>query len=366
MSFQCSKCFEDFTTLNTLNKHLRKSCPCDFQCRLCVYKGDNRNGYYYHMRVRHPPNVATGSAETDQAAKPTVAPAKENPRARVRLPDDSTKSIVPIQDFDRETLSGMIRELSQLANKNDVDVDVDIHIRIHPKKKKLAEDAVKFFQTSDYAQSLKCLEGDINKTAVDMLDSFHGDPSRPQLHAIRLADNARKLVKMYSRPAPDEECSWLTFGPQPTLDTLSEHARALLTYGLERAASMLQYKFCVKEKSVCFCLHDDVLSKNLIVVDANEFGERDGGLLLRRLGYQPRLKVLVYDGELGDILVPGFGYTGKALELGQLINQKTDEVLRQIAELQFSEADISAFLERTRRPLTLTTAKTSQKVSEVD
>ena len=360
MSFKCPNCEKVLSSNQRLQAHLSKTMPCDFVCRTCGVKSGSRSKYYYHVK-QHTPQANNEQNEDDnhtQSKDPDLSAqgseiqvacnkAEAQGHHRIRLPGDDTRRIVPIQDFNDLDI---IRKLARIANEQDADIRVTIDI--HPRKRKLAEDAVVHFQTSDYANSLRCLDQDINEAAANMLSDFHSDPNRPELHAIRLADNARKIVKMYSRPTPeDDRCEWMHYNHQPTLDALSEHAKALLTYSLERAANQLQFKFCAKEQCVCFCLHDTVLNKNLIIVDDNDFsGENEA--VMRALKIQPVLKVMFYDGELTDI-VQGFGYTEKARQLGILIEQKTEEVLTQIKDLQFTEADVRAFLERTRRPLTM-------------
>lgn len=344
--------------------HLSKTFPCDFQCGKCDFQGENRNGYYYHMRAKHPdktlkkvtespqvnelPQVdelpqVNESPQVEQIPVETYQPAR---RGRVRLPGDPIDTkIIPIHDFDPQCL----KELAALANKEDVEIVFE-RVTIKPLRRRRAEEAVKHMLTSDYAQSLQCLDRDIVSVAAEILSRFHGDPRRPQLHAIRMGDISRKMVNIHCRPVAEHDSKWLSFAKEPTLTTLSGHTSTILTYMLERASDMLRYKFCTKEKVVCFSLHDAQQSKNIIVVDDTDFSGAEDGDMLVLLGYQPRLKVMFYDGELTDI-VQGFGYTEKARELGLLINQKTEEVLQQLKTLTFREQDIISFLERTRRPL---------------
>ena len=343
MSFQCPKCSQMLSSKERLETHLVKKLPCDFQCRLCVYKASNKTEYYSHFKNLHTPKKDASVLEELPVVK----------RPRVRLPGmpeiaSSGKPLIPMQDFDPQCL----KDLAALANKEEVEIVLErIRMTIRPLKQKRAEEAVKSFQTADYASSLRCLDQDVNTVAANILNRFHGDPGRPELHTIRMGDLSRKTVNMYSRSSDEDQSAWLSFAKEPALTTLSEHASAVLTYALELAANMLQYKFCVRERTVCFCLHDPVLSKTLIIVDENDFEDPEGVQNLQMLGFLPTLKVMFYDGELVEI-EQGHGYTSKARALGELINQKTEEVLVQLKNLVLKETDVISFLERTRRPIT--------------
>lgn len=341
MSFKCSKCPQMLSSKERLETHLNKNLPCDFQCRQCDFKGLNRIEYYAHFKKVH-----------KSVPEEKVQISHKRPRAQVRLPplpgatpETETIPLIPIQDFDPQCL----KELAALSNEQNVEIVLErIRLTIRPLIHKRAEEAVKSFQTADYASSLHCLDQDVNKVAAEILNRFHGDPDRPQLHIIKMADWSRKTVNIYSRPT-ENASKWLSFAKEPALTTLSEHVSAVLMYALWLAANMLQYKFCVREKTVCFYLHDPVLDKTLIIVDCNDFENDDG--LLASLGYPPTLKVMFYDGEIADI-EQGYGYTEKARKLGELIQQKTEEVFVQLKNLVLKEADVISFLERTRRPMT--------------
>lgn len=365
MSFPCKKCPKKLSSKQSLKHHMKKSVPCDFQCRQCDFKANTRDGFNWHCKSMHTNKVKI--KHPVESVEPVKAPQenvildeevsaiepveKRFPRMRVRLPgmpERPQTNLIPMEDFDPQCM----RELAALANKENVEIVLErIRMTIRPLRRKRAEEAVKSFQTSDYAHSLQCLQQDVNKTAAGILSKFHGDPERPHLHTIHMGDLSRKTVNIYSRPSEEAPTQWLSFAKEPALTTLSEHASVMLQYALEMAANMLQYKFCAKEKTVCFCLHDAVQSKNLIIVDENDFDSANDGDILASLGYKPRLKVLFYDDVLTDI-VQGFGYTEKACQLGLLINQKTEEVLEQLKVLALKEEDIFSFLERTRRPIT--------------
>lgn len=380
--YTCLKCKKELSTKYRLQQHLLKGLPCDLTCRDCSFKAKDRHQFYRHRKAEHPIKKERTEKDEDHPIAPTpvalaapiapvdpvalvtpVAPVAQPmeieeyipqsaPRNRVRLPGDPPRNntrIIPIQDFDPECL----RELAALANKEDVEIVFE-RVTIKPLKRRRAEEAIKNFQTSDYAQSLRCLDRDVVSVAAEILSRFHGDPRRPQLHAIRMGDISRKMVNIHCRPVVEEDSRWLSFAKEPTLTTLSGHTSAILRFMLERASDLLQYKLCVKEKVVCFCLHDAEQNKNLIIVDENEFDSLNDADILVSLGYAPRLKVMFYDDELTEI-VHGFGYTGKARDLGLLINQKTGEVLQQLKTLSFKESDIMGFLERTRRPFVLST-----------
>ena len=295
------------------------------------------------MKAEHP--APTTTEESVTVVENVPQPRKGNV-VRIRLPGDppvpEPTQLIPMQDFDPECL----RELAALANKEDVEIVLE-RLTIKPLRRKRAEEALKSIQPLDYAHSLRCLDQDLNTVAAGILDKFHGDPARPQLHIIHRGDLSRKTVKVYSRPREHDQSRWLTLAKEPALDTLSGHASAVLTYMIELASRKLRYKFCDKEKVVCFCLHDPEQEKNLIIIDANDLEDNTSPAFLA-LRYEPRLKVLFYSGTLSEI-VQGYGYTAKATKLGKLIAQKMDEVLEQLKTLAFKEADVISFLEKTRR-----------------
>ena len=349
MSFKCSKCSKLLSSLQRLATHMAKAIPCDFKCKQCDFHGENVKSYLSHALTHKIDKVE------DEPSKEVVLDIEplRRPPPRVRLPGmpqatPAGRPLIPIQDFDPQCL----KELAALANKEDVEIVLErIRMTIRPLKQRRAEEAVKSFQKSDYAHSLRCLDQGINTAAANILSKFHGDPERPEQHTIKMGDISRKMINIYSRPSEEDQSQWLSFAKEPALTTLSEHASAVLTYALELAANMLRYKFCVKEKTVCFCLHDEVLNKNLIIVDEEEFEGTSTPTVNAALGIQPTLKVMFYDDVLTDI-VQGYGYTAKAIKLGELINQKTEEVLEQLKTLVLTEADVISFLERTRRPIT--------------
>lgn len=365
MNFVCKFCPKSYKTEKALKLHIQKAVPCNLVCRICNFNAGNRNKYDYHVRTRHTKaeDVTPGNntKEEDVTLENNTAEKDVTPvtselavmpkatyipgRARVRLPGDpprEEKPLIPLDDFNLE----MLRELMQLANRENMDITI---VHLHPRNKEQVTKAMQCFQYSDYAQSLHCLDQPVNEVASKVLSNFHSDPKRPQLHTIRMTDYSRKIVQVYSRPDPEQEIiTWLPFAKQPTLDRLSHHASTLTTFAIENGIDKLQYKLCVREQSVCFCLPDENEKNHLIIVDSNDF-DNDDDDILRSLGYGPKLKVMFYDGELCEI-VQGFGFTEKARQLGELIQQKSDEVFKQLKELSFTEDDIYNFLERTRRP----------------
>jgi hypothetical protein len=105
---------------------------------------------------------------------------------------------------------------------------------------------------------------------------------------------------------------------------------------------MLQYKWCLHEKTVCFCLHDPVLNKTAIIIDQNTFD--DTGFATG----PPILRTMFYNGKLIDIDTDDPTKVDQAISLGNLINEKIDDVLSQLENLVLQDTDIISFLERTR------------------
>lgn len=341
MSFECKKCLQILSSQRALDGHERRKVPCDKVCPGCGYKAKDRHQYYRHQQA-HLLGKIEKPAQDPVDLKEAGNEIQDISPTYIRLPKKDDR-LVPIQDY---SLVSMVSELSKVANAEDVDI-----VLIHPRKRNLAERAAQSFQTSDYAHSLTCFNRDINVVAAEVLDGLHGDPQRPELHSIRMGDHSRKIVKIYTRPAIEVDASWMPYGRVASLSALTEHAKNVLSFTFRKGVLALEYRFCVAEKCVCYCLHDDLKGRNLIIVDGNEFDDPDGLMSFGSAGAPPYLKVLFYPGELSDLPDE---YEKDALKLGLFIQQRTDEVLKQIKHLQLTENDVSLFLEKTRRPLTMT------------
>ena len=320
--------------------HLKRKFPCD----RTIHNSDGTLSIQDEKEAEPDMKVSEDNHETEIVSEMRSA---RGGGGRIRLPGvPAPTQLIPLQDFDPECL----RELAALANKEDVEIVLE-RLTIKPLKRRRAEDAVKLMQMADYADSLQCLNQDLNTAAANIIAKFHSDPARPQLHIMHMGDLSRKTVKMYSRPRVTDESKWLTIPKEPALTTLSEHASAIITYMIELASRKLQFKFCDQEKVVCFCLRDADQKKNLIIVNEDDF-EGENHSFLKAIGHEPKLKVMFYDGAMSEI-VPGFPYTDKAIvELGGLIEQKTEEVIEQLKTLAFKETDVISFLERNRKLIT--------------
>jgi hypothetical protein len=249
---------------------------------------------------------------------------------------------VPLQDFDPETL----KQLAAFANQENCEIVIE-RITFKPLKRQRAEEAIKFIKPSDYARSLQCLDKDIAKVAGSLLHRFHGDPDRPNLHIIKMGDMSRKMVNIHCRPVLEDDGQWLSFSKEPALTTLSEHTAGLLSYLIQRALQMLQFKVCLPENLICLsiCVTDE--GRNLIVFNQRDkSGDAD---FLESLGYSAYVCVDYYDGELSDIS-SGLLKSKKAQTLANAIHLKMEEVTKQLGTLKFSEKDIMKFLEMSRRP----------------
>lgn len=343
MSFECKKCLQTLSSQRALDGHDRRKVPCDRVCPKCNFKAKDRHQYYRHQQAHLRGKIESDSDEADEADEDEV---EEITPTYIKLPQKEDDRLVPIQDY---SLVSVVSELSKVANAEDVDI-----VLIHPRKRNLAERAAQSFQTCDYAHSLTCFNRDINEVAAEVLNSLHGDPQRPELHSIRMGDHSRKIVKIYTRPTIDVDASWMPYGRVASLNALTEHAKNILSFTFKRGVLALEYRFCVVEQCVCYCLHDGVKGRNLIIVDGNEFDDPDRLMLFAQAGAPPYLKVLFYPGELIDLPEE---YEDNAINLGLFIQQRTDEVLKQIKHLELTEHDVSLFLEKTRRPLTMTSTQ---------
>jgi DNA-directed RNA polymerase subunit RPC12/RpoP len=315
MSYQCLRCYKNLSSLKRLQTHQEKQVPCDFQCKRCDFKGTNSAEYKTHQNV-HLKKIS-------------------NRKTRIKLPEKRgvKTPLIPYEDFNQ-----CLVFLADLANKKDVEIELTI------KPSKRQTEALKTFQASDYANSLQCINQDINFVATNFLTNFHCDPNRPQLHTFKIGDLTRKTVNIYSRPKEEEEAKWILLPKEPAINTITAHTSKILTYALELAANMLQYKWCVQEETVCFSLHDPILNKTAIIIDQNTFD--DTGFVTG----PPILRSLFYNSKLTDIEPDDHLKTEQVRALGALINEKIDEVISQLENLVLADTDIVSFLHRTRCP----------------
>jgi len=351
--FSCDKCPKKCRTEEQLQNHKEKDIPCDFVCRRCGKKCVNRGRFDYHMKVTHPkkkvaeppqaPQRRCTQEELDAVKQPfqwAVSPGEIVAAKR-------SVDIIPVQDFSKDNLDLFCRLINLAKEKN-----ADVTVTIHPREEH-AKRAGNSFITSDYTRTLQCLDNPnkINSVAANMLSDFHSDPGRPELHSIRLTDNARKIVKVYSRPEgpdgpviDDAQCRWMPYAQQPLLKLLTEHASRLLLHAMAVIPKRLQYRYCVEKDVVCYCLDDADEDGNGNVILFSERGYDDSRpLILKAEFYQGKLDRLPEDDEEDREIVEE-----KAILL-RLMKEQGAHVLKKLEELTLTEKDVMAFLERTRR-----------------
>lgn len=353
MSFQCSKCPKRCSTQEQLDNHLTKPVPCDFSCRLCKFKAEKRRQYDYHVKSRHPKPKPV-AVETTRPPRRLLTPEENKEMNRIQLvPTGATLSqmkqgpvdIIPVQDFSKDNLDLFCRLINLAKEKN-----ADVTVTIHPREEH-AKRAGNSFITSDYARTLQCLDdpNKINSAAANMLSNFHSDPSRPELHSIRLTDNARKIVKVYSRPegpdgssVDDAQCRWMPYAQESLLKLLTEHASRLLGHALAVVPNRLEFRYCVDKDIVCCCLDN---------TDDEEEGD-DGVLILyaeRDYTDSMILKVEFYNGSLNQLTSDDEEQQEQREILHSLMKEQGNQLWKNLQGLTLTEKDVMSFLERTRR-----------------
>lgn len=346
-SIPCPKCSQTFSTKFNFQRHLNKKIPCDLRCTRCDLKSQTKKEYHCHVLI------CADSTKEEKRKKPKSLLVNENKHVihgsivpindikdsfKIKLhrsTNYATSDMIPVQDFDKDYIEDLMNE----AERRNSGLVVEVRYTFTPLQQQRAEKAINALNISDYANSLSCLSNNVNKVAASFLDNFHGDQSRPELQSIRLRDMSRMNVNILSRtPSPKEEIQWMPFAKEKALEVLSKHISKILNLALIRATEMLDYKYCVDKKRVCYCLHDSVKKRYVIITDDDG---SDG------LSAIPQLFVEIYVGELIDCPPE---YKSDLYHLQDLIIAKGTEVCEQIKRLEFTEEDIMSFLERSRRP----------------
>lgn len=358
----CELCDKPLSSKRNLKTHKEKTVPCDFQCRDCTFKGNNRHDYYKHRLSLHP------EAKRITRKKQNVPEndADEFPLFKIEEPEEqkepAEQTIIPLEDFrggasnDFRGGEELIRHLIKIA-KETTDKQVVFNIQynvfnIYDKSGKIdpSRIAAEAFRACDYESALRCLEtpNDTKQIAASVLSRMHSDPKRPQMHTIKMRkDLSRKQVDIYSRPSNDAPGEWLPYAYSAALHKLSEHAAALIYDALCGSISVFNFKFREKDRGLCVSLPTLIENKRIIVY--NHYDDDDMALMPKDLDII--LRVELHEGELYDVPKGDEEIAEQIKKLDKHIKSKGIEVIRLLKDIRFTDKDIGTFLERTRRPL---------------
>lgn len=187
---------------------MKKRMPCDYQCRLCDFKGKDRHHYYRHMKREHPDNddktiVVVNNASTEL-------------------------DITPIDDFRRFVIE-------------DNDVQISIRAKTLEGKRRL-ERMLSTSAPGGIMQVLRQLDSNndeyLENTITSLLSMVHSQPDVPQLHSVCLSDIARRSVSFYSRSESDD-CRWIVHPQESSMHILTQHARDLFSCILQAGLAAL-------------------------------------------------------------------------------------------------------------------------------
>lgn len=342
MSVQCPKCNKTLSSRKSWLVHLEKLTPCDFACKHCEVKTTDKASYLIHQRTFHFDNTPKHKNASPISEKKTVIAKKR------AVASEQKNDLVPIQDFSSK-IAEIVKHVMAMAQSAKEDgtgfeAKLTIDIKVDP-----ALNAARTFRHSDFESSLRCLESpdDATRIAAGVLTNMHSDPKRPEMHTIKMKDVSRKQVNIYSRPSEEDPGKWLPYSHEAALKKLSEHAASLVRCALAGSINTMTYKCRDEGKFICCCLPTQIEDKNIIIYDQNDDDETglqfNNGIIL---------KVELYDGELLDI-PDDQEYKDRIRELDTHIKAKGTQVLKKLRDIRFTDKDIGAFLERTRRPLTM-------------
>lgn len=338
MSFPCHRCNSILSSQRRLDEHQTKKVPCDFVCKICDVKSATYEAYRYHLRSKHPNPSVTSESKAAKAVVDTIEPEEDKP-LRIRVKKAQETPLIPLQDFDRAYLD----ELVNIATEIDSEITLEIKLTVRPR----AQKAVERLGFLDFANSLQCFGAhgvgpdSFNKVAAGVLENLHGDPSRPDLHIIKMGDFVRKNVNIFSRPSDEEPARWLPYAKDAALKQLSKHMSAIIPYTFTKASGDLVPKFSPSDDFICFAYNDNTMKRTIIITFADETGMN-----------QTQLDVKYYDQELKDYKLIPDRHRKNIKLLCDVISDKIPFVLKQIRLLQFTEEDVMPFLEKTRRPIT--------------
>lgn len=210
-AFVCPKCDRPLSSKQKLDYHMhKKKLPCDYQCRLCDFKGENRFQYYRHMKKEHTEPVELVVAERQHHAQ--------------------TIDITPIEDF-----------RNFVIEDKDMKISLSICAKTLEGQRRL-KTMLPRLATGGVVQVLRQLDSDrdqfLDNTLTGILSLVHSQPHVPQLHSVCLSDIARRSVSFYSRN-DEEDCQWVVHPQESSMHLLTQHARDLFSCLLEAGLAAL-------------------------------------------------------------------------------------------------------------------------------
>ena len=305
MSYQCPNCPKKLSSKQRLQTHLDKRIPCDFKCRHCDFKCDNRHKFYRHIKKEH---NDTGVEVVE--AMPFV--------------------ITPIEDY--KIIEGVF----------DTDMG-EVTVTIRPRtlqeevimKKRLLQLSGLLRESSGGAliQVMKHLDDSrteyIPYSLGALLSMVHIRPETPQFHSICLTDINRRSVSFYSRthPVNDMSCKWIVYPQETSLQMLTHHAHDLFSYLLHTGIAALEIKV----------LHNDIVfimkAKNTTLLIRYDRAYND---------------IVVKTGIYKDLTECPASRSVEAANLLNIIEERKEQLLEEIKQVMPSRKDIAAFLDRGR------------------
>lgn len=317
--FVCPKCTRSVASEFSLQRHLKKNLPCDFQCRLCEFKGKNRHQYYRHMKRNHPDEVIKRKKQ------------KIEPKVDKRQKQSEEEEIVdvvhitPLEDFRWE-----------FTNEIDgFDVTVTIRAKTMEARERLQKMLARITPHS-VMDALRFLDQDssesnMERAVTEALHRVHTMPNYPEMHSICLSDISRRSVQFYSRPDPTtDHCQWITHPRESSLDLLVQHARNLFSCLLEIGFASLVIQ--VYRGQIVFTMQH---SKQTLMVRY----EKDWDMVSARVRYNAKQ-------EEYDECPPS--RTEEAAQHLHIIEERKTEVMQRIKEAMPQRDHLIHFLDRGR------------------
>lgn len=354
---RCPKCSIMLSSAYRVKTHLEKPMPCDFVCRLCDDKCQNRHRYYYHMKKHkeqelkereerlkleeyHNKRMRDELAE-EHKLMVDERDEKKGLRIIVGRPDPSCDDMIAPNEFHIECINSIqfhdqeydLEYLYKLIidDENSFNIQSNVKIRIRTDR------AISQLRVEDFTIVLHLLKNTLNNVATEMLNNIHGNPERPLLQSIRMADFARRSVNIFTRLPQDVSGTWYPYTFSHAKREISKTMRAIITYtfGVLVSQYKLEQQYCPASEIVCFSYND--LSCNRTIIIHDSVG----------LDACAQLYVQYYDGELTACPEK---YMHKARTLQKTIETRLNAINDTLPYLEFTDDEFMDFIERTRRP----------------
>lgn len=344
MNKTCASCQKTFASTKNLMEHLyKKKIPCDLICRICKEKCVNVKKFNIHMTSKH-------EAKTNSIIQESEDLPEFHLREEVEA-EMAQKPLVPLEDFRQVDIIKQIIKQAKETGAIGTQTVININFIFVNNPVRTAAEA---FRVEDFQYALRCLENpeNVKHIAAAIMASMHTDPKRPEMHTIKMKkDLSRKQVKIFSRPSDDLPAEWLSYGYDAALRRLSDHAAYLLKTALLGSINVFDFKFREEGQKLCVCLSTPIDHEYIIMYDEKDDDET--GMAYSGQVEGILLKLELYEGELFDVTKDDRDIKEQMDKLFKHIKAKGTQVLQHLKDLKFTGKDIGAFLERTRRPLTM-------------